>query len=206
MEALLLVFELIGTVAFAVSGAMTGLKKGMDLFGVSILGISCAVGRGIIRDLLLGITPPTTFLHPIYAAVAAVTALAVFLPPVRARVSATNRIFELLLLVMDSVGLGVFTVIGISTAASAGQSGNIFLMAFVGVITGVGGGVLRDVLAGNTPYIFIKHIYAVASLAGALPCAVLWNYLPHYALMLVSAALVITIRFLAAHYRWSLPK
>ena len=88
------------------------------------------------------------------------------------------------------------------------QSGsyNLFLLTFVGVITGVGGGVLRDVLAGNTPYIFVKHIYACASLAGALCCAVLWSLLPGIWAMNLSAALVLLIRALSAHFRWSLPR
>ena len=81
MEQLFLILELVGTLAFAASGAITGLKKNMDVFGVCILGLTTAVGGGVIRDLLLGITPPGTFQDPIYAVVALLTSLVLFLPP-----------------------------------------------------------------------------------------------------------------------------
>ena len=75
----------------------------------------------------------------------------------------------------------------------------------MGVITGVGGGLMRDIMAGNTPYIFVKHIYASASIAGALVCALLWDVLGAVGAMFIGAALVLVIRMLAAHYKWSLP-
>ena len=81
-ENLILIFELIGTIAFSVSGALTGIKKKMDILGVIILGLTTAVGGGVIRDLILGNTPPNTFRNPVYAAVAIITAVIVFLPPV----------------------------------------------------------------------------------------------------------------------------
>lgn len=83
MEQLFLILELVGTLAFAASGAITGLKKNMDVFGVCILGLTTAVGGGVIRDLLLGITPPGTFQDPIYAVVALLTSLVLFLPRIR---------------------------------------------------------------------------------------------------------------------------
>ena len=78
-------------------------------------------------------------------------------------------------------------------------------MVFVGTITGVGGGLLRDVMAGNTPYIFVKHVYASASLAGALACVVLWPLAGEMAAMLCGSALVVAVRILSAHFRWNLP-
>ena len=83
---------------------------------------------------------------------------------------------------------------------------NVFLAVFVGVITGVGGGVLRDVLSGNTPYIFVKHFYACASLIGAIFCAVFWPILGSVPAMLIGAIMIVVLRNLAAHYRWSLPR
>jgi len=106
---------------------------------------------------------------------------------------------------MNSIGLGVFTVVGVQSAYSVSSSYSIFLLAFVGVITGVGGGVLRDVLAGDTPYIFVKHVYASASLAGALACVVLWPLAGEMAAMLCGSALVVAVRILSAHFRWNLP-
>lgn len=149
MDILIFVFEIIGTVAFSVSGAMTGLKKNMDIFGVMILGVITAIGGGVIRDLVLGITPPGTFGRPVYAIVATVTAIITFLPAVHRLITRNQHIRDFVLLVLDSLGLGVFTVVGIQTAYRASSENSIFLILFVGVITGVGGGVLRDVLAGG---------------------------------------------------------
>lgn len=206
MSVFLFVLEIIGTVAFAVSGAMTAMKKNMDVFGVMILALTTAVGGGILRDLILGITPPNTFREPVYALTAIVTAALVFLPGIRGLFQRYQRIYDLTLLIMDSVGLGIFTVIGVQTAQFQSGDYSLFLLTFVGVITGVGGGVLRDVMAGNTPYIFVKHVYASASLIGALLCAGLWNVIPGIWAMNLGAGAVIVIRSLSAHYRWSLPR
>ena len=177
MEQLFLILELVGTLAFAASGAITGLKKNMDVFGVCILGLTTAVGGGVIRDLLLGITPPGTFQDPIYAVVALLTSLVLFLPRIRRLLMWDQRLYDLVLLIMDSAGLGIFTVAGIRIAYEHAARPTLFLLVFVAVVTGVGGGVLRDQLAGDTPYIFVKHVYASASLAGAILCAGLWSRL-----------------------------
>lgn len=206
IETLTFVFELIGTVAFAISGAITGLKKKMDIFGVVILAVVTAVGGGAIRDIVLGNTPPMTFRNPVYALVAVATGILTFIPVVRKLAGKTPKAFDIFLLVTDSVGLGIFTVMGIRTAINLNHGENIFLLVFVGVVTGVGGGLLRDVMAGNTPYIFVKHIYASASLAGAVLCVLLWKPLGATAAMSVSAVVIIIIRFLAARFKWSLPK
>lgn len=206
IETLVFVFEMIGTVAFAISGAITGLKKKMDIFGVAILALVTSVGGGAIRDIVLGNTPPMTFRNPVYALVAIATGILTFIPAVRRLAGKNPKVFDIFLLVTDSVGLGIFTVVGIRTAITAGQGENVFLLIFVGVVTGVGGGLLRDMMAGNTPYIFVKHIYASASLAGALLFVALWKPIGATAAMSVSAAVIITIRFLAARFKWSLPK
>ena len=206
METFILILELAGTMAFAASGAMTALKKGMDLFGVCILGLTTAVGGGVIRDVILGNTPPATFLNPIYASVALVTSLVLFLPRIRHLLMWDQRLYDLSMLILDSLGLGIFTVVGIRIAWRSTAEPTLFLLVFVGVVTGVGGGVLRDVMAGDTPYIFVKHIYACASLAGALVCAGLWRPAGEVAAILVGAGVVVLIRFLSAHYRWNLPR
>lgn len=206
MAACIFILELIGTVAFAVSGAMTALKKNMDIFGVAILGLTTAVGGGAIRDVLLGVTPPATFREPVYAIVAISTSIFVFIPSVRHLLTKNLVLYERVMLIMDSLGLGIFTVVGISAAYGISEDFNLFLLLFVGIVTGAGGGVLRDVLAGNTPYIFVKHVYACASGFGALLCTLCWEPLGAAAAMLLGAAAVITLRFLAAHFRWSLPR
>ena len=202
---IILALELIGTMAFAVSGAMTGLKKNMDIFGVCILGLTTAVGGGVIRDLILGNTPPATFQDPIYAAVAVLSSLVLFMPQVRRLLMRDQALFDLGLFLMDTAGLAIFTVVGIRTAYAHVPQATVFLLVFVGVITGVGGGILRDMMAGDTPYIFVKHIYASASLVGALLCGLLWHYAGEIPSMLLGGGVVILIRCLSAHFRWNLP-
>ena len=205
MPELILALELIGTVAFAVSGAITAVRKGMDVFGVAILGLTTAVGGGAIRDLLLGNTPPVTFREPVYALTAIVTSLVVFLRPVRHFLLGNHRHTAMLLQLSDSLGLSLFTVSGVQVAYQLGRTDSLFLLTFVGVVTGVGGGVLRDIMAGSTPYIFIKHVYASAALAGALICALLWPRVGEVPSMLTGFAVIMLIRLLSAHYHWSLP-
>ncbi len=190
--------EIIGTIAFAISGAMVGIEKKMDIFGVLVLGMTTAVGGGIIRDLLIGVVPPMAFQEPVYALTAIAVSIIVFLPFVRNRI---NKISKMILL-MDSIGLGIFTVIGIRAAASFD---NVFLSIFLALVTGVGGGVLRDVFAQDRPMIFVKHFYASAAIIGAVVSLLLWNINVETS-MIVGAATVIVLRILAAKFRWHLPK
>lgn len=128
------------------------------------------------------------------------------IPWIRHILMHNHRLFDVSLLLMDSVGLGVFTVMGIWNAMDFSPDRSTYLLVFVGLLTGVGGGVMRDVLAGNMPYILVKHVYACASLAGAVLCAVLWRHVPQYVAMLAGMAAVLLIRLLSAHFRWNLPR
>lgn len=206
-ETALLVIEIIGIIAFAASGAMVGLTKKMDLFGVIILGICTAVGGGVIRDITLGITPPGVFGKPLLVLVAASVSVILFLPVVRRVFIRHEKLYDMMLLLMDSVGLGLFTVVGVRTAyiAMSGEAG-MLLVIFVGSISGTGGSILRDVMAGNVPFIFTKHFYACASIIGAVVCGLMWKPLGETAAMMTGFALVLAIRLLAARYHWSLPK
>lgn len=205
-ETMFLIFELIGTVAFAASGAITGIGKKMDILGVATLGIVTAVGGGVIRDLILGITPPATFSNPIYAIIALIVSVIIFIPAVHRFLFKNKKVYDFIMLLMDSAGLGIFTVVGIQTAMHKMESPGIFLLIFVGMVTGIGGGVLRDVLSKSTPYIFIKHFYACASFFGAVACITLWHFLGEQVAVIGGAAVVLVLRLLAAHFRWSLPK
>ena len=202
MDYFILTLELIGAVAFAISGAMTGIRKNMDIFGACVLGLTVAVGGGVMRDIILGSFPPAMFHDPIYAITAILTCFIVFIPRIRNFLE--NSSF--LMLLADSIGLGIFTVSGAARAFMVAAQANVFLAVFVGVITGVGGGLLRDIIAGDPPYIFVKHIYATAAIAGALVFCALRFAIPRQAAMLVGAVLIVVIRLLASHYRWSLPK
>lgn len=206
MHAFILSLEVLGTVAFAVSGAMIGLKKKMDIFGVITLGLITSIGGGMLRDLLLGITPPTTFKNPTYAITAIITSFIVFIPVVRKWLMHKNSIYEKVLFIMDTMGLGLFTVMGIRIAFETSNDFSGYLYVLVGVLTGVGGGVMRDILAGNTPFIFVKHIYACASILGAMVCYLLWNVIGSTYAMFLGAVIVVIVRGLSAHYKLNLPR
>lgn len=152
MEIIVTTLEIIGAIAFAVSGALVGIRKNMDVFGVCVLGLSTAVGGGVIRDLILRETPPAMFTNPIYAIAGLATCLFVLIPEIRTMVERS----EFVLLLEDAVGLGIFTASGTMHALETADA-NAFLAVFVGVVTGVGGGLLRDVMASVPPYISTKH-------------------------------------------------
>jgi len=205
MELFVAFLDTVGVISFALSGAMTAMRKNMDIFGVCVLGVTTAVGGGILRDVLLGLTPPRAFEDPLHVMIALITALLIFIPRVRHALLRDQRIYELGLRLTDAAGLGIFTVNGLSIAIESGHGENSFLVIFVAVITGVGGGVLRDIFAGDRPYIFVRHVYACASIAGALAAAMLWPVDERLA-MAAGVVLVLALRLLAVHYRWSLPK
>ena len=203
---ILLALEIIGTMAFAISGAIVGIQNQMDIFGVSILGLTTAVGGGVLRDLILNITPPAAFRTPFFAVTAVTVSIVMFIKPIHSSFEQAGTIYEKLLLIMDSIGLGLFTVIGIQAAKASSADTNLFLETFVGVLTGVGGGLMRDVFAGKKPSIFVKNFYACASIIGAWACVLLWPHIGDNAAMAVGAALIVVLRLLAAHFRWSLPR
>ena len=206
---LFFLIEAIGTIAFASSGAMTAIRKRLDLLGIIILGETTAVGGGMLRDILLGRVPPSLFINPVYVIMAFVTVLILFfIIRFNQQIMTGPYIvaYEKIMNVFDAVGLAAFTVTGIDTAAMAGYGEYHFLSIFLGVLTGVGGGVLRDIMAGQTPSILKKHVYACASLAGAIFYVYLSGALGSNAAMVTGALLVIAIRLLATKYCWDLPK
>ena len=205
MDTFIFVVNILGTLAFAASGAMIGLNKNMDIFGVCILGLTTATGGGVIRDLILGVTPPMAFQDPTCAIVAIATSAVFFSRRLRRLLMHNPVHYNRLLFWMDTLGLGAFTVLGIELAFTRATPPTFFLLVFVGGLTGVGGGVLRDLLAQEVPYIFVKHVYASASLAGAVLCVGLWRF-GSVPAMLAGMAAVVLIRVLAAHFHWNLPK
>ena len=206
MQYFIMFLEIMGTAAFAVSGAVTALKKNMDIFGVCVMGITTATGGGVIRDIILGRTPPQMFYDSKYVVVSLIVSIIIFFPFLRHFLTANKRIYEAVLLFTDSAGLGIFTVCGVRVAIEAGYAENTFLVLFIALVTGVGGGVLRDIFAHDRPYIFIKHIYACAALAGAVLCKLLWDGAGQSVSMVSGLLLVILIRLLSAKYKLSLPK
>ncbi len=150
----------IGTFVFGVSGGILAVRKQMDLFGILVLSVVAALGGGMMRDVLLGHTPPATFNDWRYIAVAASAGVLIFADHGR-----VGR-WQSLIVTFDAAGLGLFTVTGTVAALDAGLSS--VASALLGMLTGIGGGVLRDVLAGEVPFVLRKEIYALASLLGAL--------------------------------------
>lgn len=206
---LLFLFDLIGTIAFAISGAFVGIRKGMDIFGVNVLAVTTACGGGLMRDLIIGSIPPQMFRNPFFVMVAIVVANVVFLLMYlhRHMPRKVAPLYDKLLFWFDSLGLAAFTVDGVMAGIAMGYGDNEFLICFLGFMTAVGGGALRDVLAGQTPDIFRKHVYAVAAIAGAvLMVALLRLFESEQIAMLGGFLLVPVLRFLAAHFRWNLPK
>ena len=209
MTDIMLFMEILGTIAFSISGAIEAMKKKMDLLGVLVLGLVTAVGGGIVRDMIIGHLPPASFRDPTYALLALATAFIAFVAGMILSMkheSPRSALWNRILLLSDAFGLGAFTVLGIQGVQTQMDKPSIALLLFVGVITGVGGGLLRDIFAGNVPYIFRKHVYATASIAGA--CAYLLLQQTGYRgfAAIASLLLVVTLRVLAAHFQWNLPR
>ena len=209
MDLVLYGAELVGIVAFALSGAILAAQKGLDLFGVVFLGVVTSVGGGTVRDVLLGLTPPRMFYNYEYVALAVVTALALFLVfrlAPGARAGMAGRI-DLLYNLCDAVGLGIFVVVGTQTCLDAGYSDNAFLCIFLGMTSGVGGSILRDMMCAGIPTVLRKHVYALAAVAGSAVYYLLRRMAVDGTFpILCGMAVTVALRMLARHYRWNLPR
>lgn len=209
MELLMKFLEILGTVAFSISGAIEAMKKEMDILGVIVLGVVTAVGGGIIRDLVTGKIPPSAFQNPVCTEIAIGVAVAAFIAGIILSKKQSERErahWNTVLLISDAIGLGAFTILGIRQAQQQLGNENLALLLFVGVVTGVGGGLMRDIFAGNIPYIFRKHVYATASIAGAVSYLFL-SYIGYPQIAVIaSLLLVLVLRLLAAHFQWNLPR
>jgi uncharacterized membrane protein YeiH len=159
MQTLLVVLDLAGTFVFALSGALVGVRHRLDLFGVLVLAFAAATAGGILRDLLIGAVPPPAVSDPRYLVVPVVAGLVTFFwHPVVTRLQAA-------VLVLDGAGLALFAVSGAFKALAFGLGPVAAVL--LGGLTGIGGGILRDVLVSEVPTVFRAELYAVAALAGA---------------------------------------
>lgn len=208
-EKILFIIEIIGTIAFAITGVITAVEKKLDILGAIVLGTVTAVGGGILRDIILGYLPPMAFRNPVYALAAIATSVAVFVVAffVGKKIVKHFDIYSQVINFFDSLGLAVFVVTGINTAAACGFKENAFLSIFVAVLTGVGGGVMRDILAGRVPKILRRRVYALAAILGAIIYYYLldWGVFTQTVSMLIGAGSVLIIRILATIFRWNLP-
>jgi uncharacterized membrane protein YeiH len=194
----LLIADLVGVAVFAASGGSAGVAKRLDVFGVVFVGVVAALGGGIIRDVVINVFPPLAFADWRYVAVAAAASLLVFwlhphLPRVRR-----------LVLLLDAAGLGLFTAAGTLKALQFGVP--VVGACVLGMLTGIGGGVLRDLLTGEIPVVLRREIYGVAALIGAVAVAIGtragW---PSALVLLGSATLTCGLRVLALIRHWSAP-
>lgn len=169
------VFEILGTVAFAFSGAAVGLTRGMDVFGIALLSVVTAVGGGILRDVLAGIFPPFALRGPDGIIFALMTAAAVCIGFRHFHIPRRGRKLVLFAYrVSDTAGLAAFTVTGAMTAIDSYPGYRYVLPVLLGLITAVGGGILRDVLAQKVPVVLYEDVYAMASVVGGIVICVLY--------------------------------
>lgn len=205
---LFFIMEIIGTIAFSCSGAMVAIRKKLDFLGVIVLGVITAVGGGMFRDILIGNNPPELFRYPVYVCVAVVAAVFMFFIVQSRKLARTfirTKHYDTIMNLLDAIGLGAFTVVGVNAAVASSYNQYLFLTIFLGVITGVGGGLLRDMMVCEIPSILKEHIYACASLIGALLYVLSMHFqIPNFGIIL-SASVVIIIRVLSRHYDWNLP-
>lgn len=208
MDTFIFILEIIGTIAFASSGAMIAIEKKMDIFGVNVLGATTAVGGGMIRDVILGVTPPTAFAKPVYIMFSILTSTLLFAivytNPDILQSKIKNEFYDKIMLWCDTIGLGIFTVVGIQAASNIMTEDNAFFFLFTGVLTGVGGGALRDIMAGETPYILVREIYASASIVGGIVCIVCRNTMGEAYGVIFGLIVTVVVRSLAAHFHWNL--
>lgn len=195
----LYIFDLIGTFAFAVSGALLGARKEMDIYGMFILALATGVGGGTIRDMMLGRVPPFVFKDANYLIDVLLAVLIVFF--------LYERVLKNLKLLnaVDAAGLGVFTCIGATIADASGCSW--FGIILFGVMTATVGGMIRDVLASEVPFVLQKEVYASASTAGGV-LFILLKYLDINAdiNMIITSVFVTAIRMVSLYKGWNLPK
>ena len=204
----MMLIENIGIIAFAISGAVVAAKKDMDIFGINLLALVTATGGGLIRDIIIDNIPPAMFVNPAYTVITLITANIAFVIMYfkRPMPKAVTPVYDTLIFWLDTLGLAAFTVDGAFTGIRSPYGDNLFMVAFVGIVTGIGGGIIRDVFADNIPAVLVKHVYAIACIAGAIVLVILWKYTGNELVSsLAGFFTIVVIRFLAMHFKWNLP-
>ena len=206
MDIIWYMFDMIGTIAFAVSGALVGVARKMDIFGMAVLALATAIGGGIVRDVLLGYFPPNSLRNVVYVTVVlAVTVIVFLIYNSRYRKHAMGPRSRASYLLADALGLASFTVTGASAGFKLYPELPIFIV-LLGTITAVGGGIIRDMLAQRIPSVLKEDVYALPSIIGGIVYYLMvtssWDSMAVYGAFTV----VLVIRLLAIKYNWSLPK
>ena len=206
MDIIWYMFDMIGTIAFAISGALVGVARKMDIFGMAVLALATAIGGGIVRDVLLGYFPPNSLRNVVYVTVViSVTIIVFIMYNSRYRKHAMGPRSRAGYLLADALGLASFTVTGASAGFKLYPELPIFIV-LLGTITAVGGGIIRDMLAQRIPSVLKEDVYALPSIIGGIVYYLMvtssWDSMAVYGAFTV----VLVIRLLAIKYNWSLPK
>lgn len=201
-------FEIAGTIAFAISGALVGISRRMDIFGILVLALSTAIGGGIIRDILVGNIPPNSFKTSVYIVLTAIITLIIFIIYRNQRLRYNSRRkFRKIYLLADTLGLASFTVTGTTIGFNAYPEYPLFAIT-LGLITAVGGGIIRDVLAQRIPSVLQEEIYALPSIIGGAIFYFVASLSSDYWYLASPIAFfaVFILRTVGIYYHLSLPK
>ena len=194
------ILDLFGTMAFAVTGAFKAIEHKADIVGIIILATITGVAGGTIRDVIFGKTLPNSLIDPTYVIITVISAIVLFL--LYSKMKKHWNVF----LKFDAVGLGVFTVIGATFAYNLFGM-NFLIIVLSGMLTAIGGGILRDVFVNQTPIVFVKELYASASFIGAITfyfTLLITNEV--YAATILGIILTTGLRLVAMKYNWNLPR
>ena len=208
---IIFLLECFAIASFAISGTISAINKRADVFGALIFAFVTSFGGGLMRDLIIGRTPPLLFTSKEYAVLAAIcfaVSLTVFLAAFigNAAESLNAHAHSWLMEGSDMVGLAFFCILGVDSVLNFPPvSGNAMLVIFCGCITGIGGGILRDVLSAQIPLLFRKRIYFIPALLGTVCYYVLLSRIPRLAAILISVTVILVLRILAVRFRWNLP-
>jgi len=186
--------------AFAVTGAFKAIEHKADIVGIIILATITGVAGGTIRDIVLGKTLPNSLIDPAYVIITVISAIVLFF--LYSKMRKHWNIF----LKFDAIGLGVFTVIGATFAYNL-VGMNFLVIVLAGMLTAIGGGILRDIFVNQTPIVFVKELYASASFIGAVLfyfTLLVTNEI--YAAMIIGLVITTTLRLVAMKYNWNLPR
>ena len=199
-ELFIYVLDLFGTMAFAVTGAFKAIEKKFDIVGIIILATITGLAGGTIRDIIIGKVPPNSIADPAYIAITVATGIVIFL--LFSRLKKHWNLF----LKFDAIGLGVFTIIGATFAYNIFGL-NFLAIAFAGIVTAIGGGILRDVFVQDTPIIFVKELYASASLIGVVVFYFILVFDGSLYLATILGIIITTgLRMVAMKFNWNLPR
>lgn len=193
-----LIIDILGTVAFAISGVLVAMEKKLDLFGVLIIAFVTAIGGGTLRDFLIGNTPVGWMTTPVYLITITATVIAAIL------FVNQLRYFRKSLFLFDTIGIGLYTMVGVEKGLNAGLSPVICII--LGTITASFGGVIRDILCNEIPVIFRKEVYATICILGGIIYFILIQFPMNTTYAYIAAILsIIVMRLLAVRFKISLP-